>query len=130
MRVFGRPLSPGPIHLQTEAAEIRAEVREIPGGHLVLGTVKGQPGRLEIFRMPAPPRFLMNNWQSWGPTQAVSPGERLAGLDERMANYSRFVFSPVPEEAARTLVSDYFVGAPGLLAGFLSSRTAHPYFTV
>ncbi len=80
--------------------------------------------------MPAPPRFLLNNWQSWGPTQAVSPGERLAGLDERMANYSRYVFSPVPEEAARTLVSDYFVGAPGLLAGFLSSRIAHPYFAV
>ncbi len=130
MRVFDRLLSPGAIHLKSEAAEIRAEVREIPVGHIVLGTVQGRPGRLEIFRMPAPPRFLMNNWQSWGPTQAMSPGERLAGLDERLANYSRFVFSPVPAEAVRTLVSDYFVGAPRFLAGFLSSRIAHPYFAV
>lgn len=130
MRVFDRPLSPGAIHLESEAAEIRADVREVPGGYLVSGTVQGRTGRVEIFRTPAPPRFLMNNWQSWGPTQAMFPGEHLAGLDERMADYSRFVFSPVPEEAARTLVSDYFIGAPEFLAGFLSSRTAHPYFAV
>jgi alpha-galactosidase len=72
----------------------------------------------------------MNNWQSGGPTQVMAPGERLAGLQERMAAYSRFVFTPVPEEASRTLVSDYFVGGPDGLAGFLASRTGHPYFAV
>jgi len=130
MNIFGRPLDLNPIHVSAGPVEILAEVRAVPGGHLVSGTVQGRPGRVEILRMPAPPRFLMNNWQSWGPTQAVSPGDRLAGLDERMANYSRCVFSPVPEEAARALLSDYFIGAPEFLAGFLGSRIAHPYFAV
>jgi len=130
MKIFGKHLSAGPVHFADGQVDIRADVQEIPGGHIVTGTVRGNPGRVEILRMPAPPRFLMNNWQSWGPTQAMSPGERLAGLDERMADYSRFVFSPVPDEAARALLSDYFIGGRAFLAGFLSSRIAHPYFAV
>jgi alpha-galactosidase len=130
MEIFGKRVAVGPIHFADGRAEVRAEVRAIPGGFILTGTVRGRPGRLEIFRAPAPSRFLMNNWQSWGPTQAMSPGERLDGLEERMANYSRFVFSPVPDEASRTLLSDYFIGGPEMVAGFLSSRIAHPYFAL
>jgi len=129
VEIFGKRIAVGPIHFTAERAEVRADVRAIPGGFVLTGTVRGRPGRLEIFRSPAPSRFLMNNWQSWGPTQAMSPGERLDGLEERMANYSRFVFSPVPDEAARTLLSDYFIGGPESVVGFLSSRIAHPYFS-
>jgi len=130
MKIFGKRVTAGPIHFADRKIEIRVDVQAIPGGHVVTGTVRGNPDRVEILRMPAPPRFLMNNWQSWGPTQAMSPGERLAGLDERMANYSRYVFSPVPDEASRALLSDYFIGGPGWLTGFLSSRVAHPYFAI
>lgn len=130
MNIFGLPVAAGPIRFADGSIEIQADVQSVPKGLLLTGTIKGKAGRVEIFRMPAPPRFLMNNWQSWGPIQAMSPGERLAGLDERMAHYSRFVFSPVPQEAARALLSDYFIGGPEFLAGFLSSRIAHPYFAI
>jgi alpha-galactosidase len=130
MEIFGKRIAVGPIHFAAGRVEVQADVRAIPGGFVLTGTVRGRPGRLEIFRAPAPSRFLMNNWQSWGPTQAMSPGERLDGLEERMANYSRFVFSPVPDEASRTLLSDYFIGGPEMVAGFLSSRIAHPYFAL
>jgi alpha-galactosidase len=130
MKIFGKRVVPGPVRFADDRAEIRADVRPIPGGFVLTGTVTGRPGRIEILRTPAPARFLMNNWQSWGPTQAMAPGERLAGLEERMANYSRYVFSPVPDEAARALLSDYFIGGPEWLAGFLSSRIAHPYFAI
>jgi alpha-galactosidase len=130
MNIFGKRLAAGPLRFADGRVEVRAEVRTIPGGFLLTGTVRGNPGRLEIFRTEAPARFLMNNWQSWGPTQAMSPGGRLEGLAERMANYSRFVFSPVPEEASRTLLSDGFIGGSESFFGFLSSRIAHPYFAL
>lgn len=130
LRIFGRPAAAGSIGVGDDRFDVRGEIRRTPEGLLLTGIVSGRPGRIEVLRMPAPPRFLMNNWQSWGPTQVMAPGERLAGLQERMAAYSRFVFTPVPEEASRTLVSDYFVGGPDGLAGFLASRTGHPYFAV
>ncbi|MHB8053725.1 MAG: glycoside hydrolase family 36 protein [Candidatus Aminicenantales bacterium] len=130
MKIFGKRVVPGAVRYSDGRTEIRAEVRPLPGGFLLTGSVAGRPGRIEIMRESAPPHFLMNNWQSWGPIQAMSLGERLAGLDERMANYSRYVFTPVPDEAARALLSDYFIGGPGWLVGFLSSRIAHPYFAI
>lgn len=130
MKILGRPIVAGPVCASGGSFSIRGEIRPVPGGFLLTGRITGRPGRIEILRMPAPSRFLMNNWQSWGPTQVMSPGERLAGLDERMAAYSRFVFTPVPSAAARTLVSDYYLGWPEGLAGFLASRIGHPYFEI
>jgi alpha-galactosidase len=109
---------------------IEAEIETIAGGFLVRGSIRGRGGRIEIVRVPAPARFLLNNWQSWGPMQAVSPDFRFPGLAERMANYSRYVFTPIPDIFASTLVSDYFAAWEGLFVGFLSSRIAHPYFAV
>jgi len=55
----------------------------------------------------------------------MRPGERHPGIDEVMQNYSRYVFTPVPEVFSKGLVSDYFIAWRGYLAGFLSSRFAH-----
>ena len=130
MRIFGKPLAPGPIHFDDGRFQIEAEIESIVGGFVVRGNVRGRGGRIEIFRAPAPPRFLLNNWQSWGPIQTVTPEFRFPGLAERMANYSRYVFSPIPDVFSSTLVSDYFAAWEGGLVGFLSSRIAHPYFAV
>jgi alpha-galactosidase len=72
----------------------------------------------------------MNNWQSWGPMQKMTPGAKLEGIEERMANYSRYVFTPIPDLLSRFLVSDYFIAWEGGLAGFLTSNIAHPYFSI
>jgi alpha-galactosidase len=128
--VFGKPFFPGDFVVDTGRAKVRATVERIAGGFKITGTVGGRAGRIEVFRAPAPAEFLMNNWQSWGPIQKMKPGEKLEGLADRMASYSRFVFSPVPEAALRNLVSDYLIAWDGGLAGFLASRVAHPYFAV
>jgi len=130
MRILGKPVVPGPIHFDDGRFHIDAEIEAVPAGFLLRGTIRGRGGRVEIFRAPAPRRFLLNNWQSWGPMQAVTPDFRFPGLAERMAAYSRWVFTPIPDVFASTLVSDYFAAWESGLAGFLSSRIAHPYFAV
>jgi alpha-galactosidase len=130
MRIFGKPLSPGAIYFDDGRFRIEAEIESFAGGFLVRGTIRGRGGRVEIFRCPAPARFLLNNWQSWGPMQAVTPDYRFSGLAERMDSYSRYVFTPIPEIFASALVSDYFAAWESTLVGFLSSRIAHPYFVI
>ncbi len=130
MRIFGKPLAAGPVRFDDGRFRVEAEIRAIAGGFTIRGTIRGRGGRLEVFRLPVPARFLSNNWQSWGPMQVVTPNFRFPGLAERMANYSRYVFTPIPEVFASTLVSDYFAAWEGGMAGFLSSRVAHPYFAV
>ena len=131
MKLFGRDAADGPLRFDDGRARVEARVAAIPGGGFRLsGTVRGRPGRIEVFRASAPRRFLMNNWQSWGPIQAVTPEFRFPGLAERMAQYSRYVFTPIPDIFASGLVSDYVIAWEGMTAGFLSSRIAHPYFIV
>ncbi len=130
MRVFGQPLRENQIRSGPGRVCLNAHVRACEAGFKAGGSVRGRPGRIEVFRGKAPNRFLLNNWQSWGPMQAMERGERFKGLAERMAEYSRYVFSPIPDVFAAALVSDYFFAWEGTIVGFLSSRVAHPYFAV
>jgi alpha-galactosidase len=60
----------------------------------------------------------------------MQPGERHPGIEEIMQRYSQYVFTPIPELFRKGLVSDYFIAWPGHLVGFLSSRFAHPFFSI
>lgn len=130
MELFGRKLVPGPTIFDDGKVRIEAVVEKILSGFRITGTIRGSAGTMEIFRGPAPQTFLMNNWQSWGPMQKMSAGERLAGVRERMEEYSRYVFTPVPDVFSEHLISDYFVVWDGGLVGFLTSKVAHPYFVI
>jgi alpha-galactosidase len=130
MKLFGKPAVEGVIARRDGGFHLEASVTTIAGGFMASGRVRGRGDRIEVFRAPAPRRFLLNNWQSWGPTQALDLGGRLEGVAERMANYSRWVFSPVPDVFAEAVVSDYFIAWEDTLVGFLSSRIAHPYFVI
>jgi alpha-galactosidase len=130
MRLFGRPVAAGSISIREGGFRLSVNVESRPFGFLITGTVTGRAGRIEAFRAPVPDRFLLNNWQSWGPCQALDRGGYLEGVVERMENYSRWVFTPIPDVFARSVISDYFVAWEGMVAGFLSSRFAHPYFAV
>jgi alpha-galactosidase len=128
VKIFGRTASPGSFRYDDGRARIEYKVEDLKPGLKVTGTAKGRLGRVEILRSPAPREFLLNNWQSWGPFQKMRRGERHQGLEEVMSRYSPYVFTPVPETFQSTLVSDYFVAWTGHLAGFLSSKFAHPFF--
>ena len=130
MELFGKKITPGPVAYDDGRVRIDGVVEKLAGGYRLTGAIKGRAGRIEVFRSPAPNEFLMNNWQSWGPTQKMAAGQKLAGVEERMANYSRYVFTPVPDAFLAGLVSDYFVAWEGGLTGFLTSKIAHPYFEV
>jgi len=130
MKIFGKTIAAGPAVYDDGRVRIDAVVEKIKTGYKVSGTIKGRAGRVEIYRGAAPREFLMNNWQSWGPTQKMAAGQKLDGIEERMANYSRYVFTPVPDVFLGRLVSDYFIAWDGGVAGFLTSKIAHPYFAV
>jgi len=130
MRIFGRALSQGTYTIESGGARTEYTVEKRKTGFKVTGKARGRLGRIEVFRGRAPREFLLNNWQSWGPFQKMRPGERHPDIEKVMRKYSRYVFTPVPEVFSKGLVSDYFIAWPGQLAGFLSSRLAHPYFAI
>lgn len=130
MRLLGRPAAAGRFTRRGEGYRLEAEVRACPGGWVLTGFASGRLGRVEAFRAPAPRRFLLNNWQSWGPCQALDLGGSLEGVAERMDGYSPWVFTPIPDLFRGFVVSDSFIAWEDTLAGFLSSRLAHPYFVV
>ena len=128
--LFGRPARAGRLLRRLEKGRLEAVVERTAGGYLVTGAVAGRPGRVEVFRCPAPAAFLLNNWQSWGPMERVAPSTRFPELEAIVRDYSPYLFSPLPDALLRGPVSDYFAAWDGGLAGFLASRAGHPFFTV
>jgi alpha-galactosidase len=129
-RLFGKPARAGRLVRRSGGARLEAVVERTARGYLVKGTVSGRPGRIEVYRAPAPSAFLLNNWQSWGPMERATPATRFPELEAIVRDYSPYLFSPVPGELLRGPVSDYFVAWDGGLAGFLTSRVGHPFFTI
>jgi alpha-galactosidase len=111
-------------------ARIEGVVESVSNGHVLRGTVAGRPGRIEVFRAPAPAAFLLNNWQSWGPMARATPSTRFPELEAIVRDYSPYLFSPLPDVLLSGPVSDYFAAWDGGLAGFLTSRVGHPFFTI
>ena len=129
MQVFGKAVRPGRRPLRLPKARLETSVEKTVHGWVVTGTVVGRPGRVEVLRLPVPPAFLMNNWQSWGPTQKATPADALPELEPIHAT-SPFGFSPLLGELLGRVWSDYFVAWDGAVLGFLASRIAHPFFVV
>ncbi len=130
MLIFGQPFKPGRYRAEAGLGRLEAEVVKTRTGYEVRGRACGRLGRVEVLRVPAPASFLMNNWQSWGPMQKVRSDARFPELDRIYSDYSPYVFSPVPHDLRRGPVSDYWVAWEDTLYGFLTSRIAHPFFTV
>jgi alpha-galactosidase len=130
MEVFGKPLAARTGRLDLGACRIDYEITRIDSGFRLTGRLRGRAGRIEVLRMPAPGDIITNNWQSWGPMRKVSSLTRVPEYEDILRNKRGLLFSPVPEEMRRTLVSDYFVGWENGLAGFLASCDGHPYFAV
>ena len=130
MKVFGRELAPGKGSLDLGKAKVEYSVGKFKSGFKITGTATGRLGRIEVFRTDLPDKFLMNNWQSWGPMQTATAGTRFDALARVFEDYSPYVFTPIPETVRKMPVSDYFVAWDKRLLGFLSSKTAHPFFAV
>jgi len=129
-QILGKPLRCGRLVRRLDKGRLEAVVERTARGHILRGVVSGRPGRLEVFRAPAPASFLLNNWQSWGPMDRVTPATRFPELESVVRDYSPYLFSPLPDVLLRGPVSDYFAAWEGGLAGFLTSRAGHPFFTV
>jgi alpha-galactosidase len=130
IQLLGRPARAGRAVRRLGEARVEAAVERTARGYLVSGTVAGRPGRIEIFRAPAPAAFLLNNWQSWGPAEPATPTTRYPELEAIVREYSPYLFSPVPDALLRGPTSDYVIAWDGGLAGFLTSRAGHPFFSI
>jgi alpha-galactosidase len=129
-QLLGKPIRVGRLARSLDKARIEAVVEKTVRGYILEGTVSGRPGRIEVFRTPSPPAFLLNNWQSWGPMERVTPSTRFPEVEAIVRDYSPYLFSPLPDMLLRGPVSDYFTAWEDGLAGFLTSRVGHPFFTV
>jgi len=129
VRLFGKPARAGRFVRRLPGARLDISVENAARGLIVRGTVSGRPGRVEVLRLPVPSTFLMNNWQSWGPTQKAAPSDTFPELGPIHAT-NPYGFSPLLGELLPRVWSDYFVAWDGAVLGFLTSRIAHPFFLV
>lgn len=129
-QLFGKPVRSGRLVRRFDKARAEATVEKTPQGYILQGVISGRPGRIEVYRAPAPAAYLLNNWQSWGPMERVTPSTRFPELEDIARDYSPYLFSPLPDVLLRGPVSDYFTAWDTGLAGFLTSRIGHPFFTV
>ncbi len=130
MEVFGRPLAAGTGHIDRGRCRVDYEIARTASGWRVTGRLSGRAAGIEVFRMSAPREFIMNNWQSWGPMQWVRRETLFPEYEDILKDGRGLLFSPIPGEMGRTLVSDYVAAWESGLAGFLTSREGHPYFAV
>jgi alpha-galactosidase len=129
VRLFGKPIRVGQFVRRTGGSRLEISVEKAGHGLIVRGAVSGRPGRVEVLRLPVPPAFLMNNWQSWGPTQKATPADSFPELEPIHAT-NPYGFSPLLGELLTRVWSDYFVAWDRAVLGFLTSRIAHPFFLV
>jgi alpha-galactosidase len=130
MQIFGKSAAEGRFKYNDGKANIDYKIEKIKSGFKIIGKARGRLRRIEVFRSPAPKELLLNNWQSWGPLLKMEAKGKHEGIEYIFREYSPYVFTPIPETFLRNLVSDYFVAWEGYLAGFFSSRFAHPFFAV
>ncbi len=130
MKIFGKEPASRKCSLDLGRAAVKYSIERFRSGYRMTGTIQGRPGKIEILRADAPPSFLMNNWQSWGPMQKVTARSRFLELEDIFLDKGAFVFTPLPGISRRSLVSDYFVAWEKRLLGFLTSRIGHPFFVV
>jgi len=129
MHLFGKPIRTGHRAIRLGQGKLDVTVERTAHGLLIRGTASGRPGRVEVLRLPVPPVFLMNNWQSWGPTQKATPADTFPELGPIHAT-NPYGFSPILGELLGRVWSDYFIAWDGAVLGFLASRIAHPFFLV
>ena len=129
MELFGKPVRTGRSVRRLGRAQLDLSVEKEGRGLTVRGTISGRPGRVEVLRLPVPRTFLMNNWQSWGPTQRASPADTFPELEPIHAT-NPYGFSPLLGELLPRVWSDYFIAWDGAVLGFLASKIAHPFFLV
>lgn len=129
MRLFGKPVRAGRSVRRLGSSRLEINVEKAGRGLIVRGTVSGRPGRVEVLRLPVPSTFLMNNWQSWGPTQKAAPSDTFPELGP-IHSTNPYGFSPLLGELLPRVWSDYFIAWDRAVLGFLTSRIAHPFFLV
>ena len=130
MKIFGNPATSGTYRVATNGTEIEYRIYTIARGIKITGTIRGNAGRVEVVRFPAPADYLVNNWQSWGPIEWLRHGSRVQGIDYAVEKGNIPLFSPLPDLFPKKTLSDYFLCGTDFLAAFLTSRVAHPFFTV
>ena len=130
IKLFGTKIAAGVFRRDEAGLRFDYQVEPLGDGWLVKGSVKGRGGRVAVVEFPAEDPCLVNNWQSWGPIDWMAPGSRFARHEVVFEQSRQFLFTPVPDAFRESLVSDYFCATRSFLAGWLSSRQAHPYFVV
>lgn len=130
MEIFHKKFKEGYFIIEEKKYSLKWNLEKTHFGWIISGSVKGNPGRLEIIRFDMPKRLLINNWQSWGPCKPVDRDFRLSGIEDLVKENieTLYMFSPVPELLEENIISDYFIAWDKELIGFLSSRIAHPFF--
>ncbi len=130
MELFGQKIYEGYFEKRVDGVKIEYKVEKIIWGYKVSGKVKGRAERINVLSTEKPKEGLyLNNWQSWGLFLRESEFSNVVeGYKRRRIGI--YTYTPMPDLFNKVAMSDYFILGPDLLLGFLTSKIAHPYFTV
>jgi len=111
MEIFHKKFKEGYFIIEEKKYSLKWNLEKTHFGWIISGSVKGNPGRLEIIRFDMPKRLLINNWQSWGPCKPVDRDFRLSSIEDLVKENieTLYMFSPVPELLEGNIISDYFI---------------------
>ncbi len=117
------------ITIQIPTGEVVLKASKINAGYRFDIYCKGTVGDVEILKFERPEKLYVNNWQSWGPAKVIDKDYSYKFPVELREKFG-YSASIMPEIAFDNLVSDYLIGSHDGVIGFLTSKTAHPYFKV
>lgn len=128
MEMFSSRIREGNFVLNEKNYSIKWTTKQIENGWKITGFIKGKPGRIEFFKTYSSKKILINNWQSWGPCKVINTDH--FKLPRQIDDNWQYTASLFPDIFEKQIQSDYFILEENKLYGFLSSRIAHPFFTV
>lgn len=120
-------LREGEFSFKQKMFDLRLKIQRISKGWKISGKVKGKPERLDLLALPVANKFLLNNWQSWGPCRVIFKDQFVPLQIDENWKYSASLF---PELLKKKFVSDYFLASDQNVCGFLSSLKGHGFFTI
>ncbi len=135
MKVLDKSIKTGELKKEIDEFEALAIISKGDTGYKLNFKVKNLSSKPEFIdivavgEIPITDRLFVNNFQSWGPCKLISK-DTVPKCVPRNALLTRYPISPIPWELDAGITSDYFISTEEAFAGFLSSKTAHPYFSI
>lgn len=130
MKIFGNNFDGEYIEIANNKYTLKLKIENIPEGYIIRGKIKGKLRNIKLFEDNSDEELFINNWQSWGPAKKICLSKYEYNVPEKWKKTAKYSIHPIPKYLENNVISDYFIAKRNKVYGFLTSKTAHPFFKV